>query len=284
MMTRYFATCFDRAYLVKGLALYESLVRHSSSDFCLYVLALDESTRIELARLKLEKAIVIEIGYFEHQTLFIEMRHLRQERTWQEYCWTLASQFTQWLLRTGMRECTYLDADLFFFADPETAFTEIGERSIAITPHRLIPEKKHLEVNGIYNVGFVHFKNTAVGRQCLSIWATQVVERCSAADGCGDQQYLNEWPGWYGNECCIIQNIGVNAGPWSIGNWHVTEGPRLDGEQLIAYHFHELAELEDGSMRLTNYDLREEDVVHIYRPYLEAYRAAKERIAGVYVS
>lgn len=274
-MTRYFATCFDRAYLVKGLALYESLVRHSSSDFCLYILALDELTRIELVRLNLERAVVIECEYFVRQ---MNLEEIRRNRTHQEWAWTCASQFCEFLIQTGLREVTYLDADLFMFSDPEAAFDEMGDASIAITPHRLIPEKKHLEVNGKFNVGWITFRSTGAGPSCLSYWADQVRERCSAAIGCGDQLYLDSWRSDYGDAVCILSK-GINAGPWSIGNWQVTEGPRLDGETLTAFHFHELAELEDGSMRLTNYDLREEDVLHIYRPYLEAYRAAKERIS-----
>lgn len=279
-MTRYYCSVSDRNYLTKLLCLYESILRHSYSPFCLYVLALDESTRMELARLKLEHAITIECEYFVSQ---LNLRGVRKNRTHLEWCWTTASQFCEFLFQAGLREITYLDADLFMFSDPEAVFSEIGDRPIAVTPHRFIPEKAHLIINGQMNVGWVTFKNTTDGRACLYRWAAQVRDRCSAEVGCGDQAYLDEFVYLFGSDVCILSK-GINAGPWSIGNWQVTEGPRLDGEQLIAYHLHELAELEDGSMRLTNYDLREEDVVHIYRPYLEAYRAAKERIAAAYVS
>lgn len=278
-MTRYYCSVSDKNYLCKLLCLYESILRHSSSPFCLYVLALDESTRIELARLHLEKAIVIECEYFVRQ---MNLGEIRRSRTHQEWCWTTASQFCEFLLKTGLREVTYLDSDLFMFSDPEAVFNEIGERSIAITPHRLIPPKQHLIENGAFNVGWITFKNTEIGRGCLSRWAAQVRTRCSAETGCGDQVYLNDFVFLYGYDLCILSK-GINAGPWSIGNWQVTEGPRLDGEILTAFHFHEFLEREDGTFRLTNYDLRDDDVIYIYRPYVAAYTTAKERIESLHL-
>jgi hypothetical protein len=153
-------------------------------------------------------------------------------------------------------------------------------RSIAITPHRLIPSKKHLEVNGLYNVGFVHFKNTKAGRTCLNLWAAQCRSRCSAEIGCGDQLYLNAWPELYGPECCVMEHIGVNAGPWSLANWQVTKGPRLDDVPLICYHAHEFDAREN---RLTNYELRPEDRELIYAPYFAAYQEAQQKIESLHV-
>lgn len=272
---RHFSTLFDMKYAPQGVALYDSLFQHSSEDFKLWILALDDETWQMLQQLHLTHANIIHGEAFEISN---HLTDIRKSRTHQEWCWTLASQLTERLIHDGLLECTYLDADTFFFSDPEPAFEEIGHRSIAITPHRLIPSKKHLEVNGIFNVGFVHFRNTYVGRRCLERWAAQCREKCSASDGCGDQLYLNEWPSLYGKECCVIENIGVNAGPWSLGNWDVTTGPRLQDVTLICYHCHEL-DLEKG--RLTNYELRPEDVTLIYEPYLEALRRAQAKIESV---
>lgn len=270
---RHFSTLFDMKYAPQGLALYESLYQHSSEPFKLWILALDHETEQVLGQLRLQHAEILSCDSFKR-----DLAQIFQSRTHQEWCWGLASQFCERLIHSGLLEVTYCDADTYFFSDLEPFFGEIGHRSIAITPHRLIPSKGHLEVNGLYNVGVVHFRNTDVGRRCLERWAAQCREKCSATDGCGDQLYLNEWPGLYGKECCIIDNIGVNAGPWSLANWQVTAGPRLDGVQLICYHAHEF---DYEQHRLTNYELRPEDITFIYEPYLEAFRRAKERIESV---
>lgn len=284
-MTRYYCTVFDRAYLCKGLALYESLLRHSSSPFCLYVLALDEPCRIELARLNLEHAVTIEIGYFEKQ---MRLAEVRASRTWTEYCYTLASQFTSFLMNTGIREINYIDADCHFFSNPETVFEEIGERSIGIVPHRFQDkDRERLSPNGEYNVSLVHFKATYFGRECLSEWARDCREWCYARNEPGryaDQFYLNFWPGKYGNECAVIENIGVGLAPWNLAKYEITEGPYVDGVAVCMFHAHEFSENEDGTFRFTNYPLRSSDVDFIYARYLKDILYAKQKIDRPYRS
>jgi hypothetical protein len=274
---RHFCTLFDKNYLAKGLAMIESLKRHSSEEFTVHVLALDSETfDVLCAQSELPEIAVISLKIFEEE---LGLQRVRASRTWTEYCWTLASVLTDCLLESGdMDAITYLDADLFFFSNPKVVFDEIGSRSIGIIPHRLIPSKRHLEANGKFNVGWVTFRNTEVGRECLRRWAQQCRERCSATVGCGDQKYLDEWPDRYGAEVCIVENIGANVAPWNLGNYIVSHGPRVDGVPVCFYHFHEFTETKDGAIRLTNYELRQRDIKLIYEPYIDAYKAAKERI------
>jgi hypothetical protein len=293
-MMRHYCTLFDVNYISKGLAMYNSLKRHSSEEFSLHVLAMDEPALKLLNQMALKNVHVMPLPTFE---VAMNLAKVKAGRTWQEYCWTAASQMVEYLLPWVSDGVTYLDADLFFFSDPKVMFEELGERSIAIIPHRLIPEKKHLEANGKFNVGWVTIQNTGVGRRCIAEWAAQCRERCSAEIGCGDQKYLDVWPEWYGLECCVIENIGANVAPWNLANWRVTDGPLLevthyrsterefivgqgqgphvDGVPVVFFHAHEFQD-ED---HLTNYVLRDEDLEHIYAPYIEAWQAANEHIA-----
>lgn len=270
---RNYCSLADHNYLPQLIALYESLVRNSSEQFTLYVVPMDDECERTLRCINLPHVFIVDYKWFEAA---MQLETARATRTHAEYCWTCASNLTEFVMRRAeLPEITYLDADLFVFSDPAPVFKEIGTRSIAITPHRLIPSKRHLEANGKFNVGFVHFKNTYFGRECLSNWAADCRERCSADVGCGDQKYLDVWPGKYGSEVCIIENIGVNAGPWSLANWTVTEGPRLDGIPLVVFHYHEYAH----GQRLTNYHVRPEDMV-IYDPYIAAIERAMTQIAA----
>lgn len=279
-MTRHFCTLFDRNYLEKGIALHDSLLRHSSEPFKLSILCMDMETFWLLDEMELPHVDLLPIDAFERA---MQLDKIREQRTWTEYCWSCASQLCEFLLpQMDADGITYLDSDLFFFSDPAIVFKEIAGGSIAITPHRLIPSKRHLEINGLFNVGWIGFRNTLAGQTCATEWAANCRNRCSARVGCGDQKYLDDFPVKYGPACCVIQNIGVNAGPWSIGNWGVfADGDKvfLDNALLCCYHFHELQEREDGTFRLTNYTLRDEDVRWIYRPYVEAIKAAKVRIS-----
>ncbi len=277
---RHYCTLFDRGYLEKGIALHDSLLRHSSEEFILHALAMDLETTALLYELNLPNVDVLPLTAFEYA---MNLSQIKAKRTWQEYCWTAASQLVEYLLPwVDADGITYLDSDLFWFSDSAPVFNEICGSSIAITPHRLIPSKRHLEANGQFNVGFIYFRNSPIGQKCAADWAAACRERCSATEGCGDQKYLDAWPQKYGPACYVVQDIGVNAGPWSIGNWRVmADGEKvyLDDTPLKCYHFHEFAARGDGTYRLTQYELRDSDVRCVYRPYVEAIKAAEVQIA-----
>ncbi len=277
-MMRHYCTLFDRAYLAKGLVLHESLLRHSSEPFTLHILAMDAEALTVLHELGLQQVQLLPLASFEQ---VMHLAKVREGRTWAEYCWTSASNLMEYLMLWLDDGVTYLDSDLMFFSDPQVMFDELGKRSIAIVPHRLIPEKKHLEVNGIFNVGWVTAQNTPAGRKCIQTWAKQCRDWCfNRVEGpkFADQKYLDTWPGDYPGEVQVIQNIGANVAPWNVANWRVDEGPTVNGVPICFYHFHEFQELAAGVLQLTNYPVRAADSQFIYDPYIEAYTRAKVRI------
>lgn len=284
---RHYCTLFDSKYLPQGLALYESLKNHSSERFALWVLAMDKECETVLREMQLPCTRIVDREWFERQAQFA----IKPAQTWQEYCWACASVFTDHLMRIcesdeyeTFEAFTYIDADCYFFSSPEVIFDEIADRSIAVIPHRLAEndQKERLSKNGQFNVSLVHFKNTPVGRECLSTWAAQVRERCSAEVGCGDQKYLDAWPAKYGDELAVIQNIGAGVAPWNLANYTLTEGPKVDGKDVVFYHYHELKRVESG-FRWTNYQLRDQDVELIYLPYKNAYLRAEQQIASIHL-
>lgn len=267
---REYCAITDRGYLPKFLALHDSLMRHSSKEFELHVLCLDECWRI-LEAMRLRAVTIRRVTHIDSLMKFAD-----SSRTYQEWAWTLASQFMEYLLPKH-EAVTYLDSDLFFFANPNVIFDEIADRSIGITPHRFPPEKKYMEKNGIFNVGLVYARNNLIGRRCIEKWAAQVRERCSAEIGCGDQKYLDAFIPDYGAAVCAIKNIGVNLAPWNVSNWSITQGPRVGGIPVTCYHMHEFANEE----RLTFYPLRVEDREFIYAPYINVWKEMKLAIENV---
>lgn len=274
---RNYATLFDSRYLPQGLALYESLVQNSSEPFVLYVLPMDLASYSALRCLKLEHAVIQNAAVFESE---MNLESAKATRTHAEYCWTSASNFAEYLMRVGLTEISYVDSDCWFMQDPEIVFAEIGKRSIGIVPHRFTDnaDRPRLEKSGRFNVSLTHFKNSSAARACLSKWAAQVRERCSA-DSCGDQLYLNSWDVEYGSECAVIGNIGVGVAPWNLQQYALTEGPHVDGVRVCMYHFHETRFIDGKPIRLTNYALRPEDIRLLYTPYIAAVEKANLRIA-----
>lgn len=271
---RHYCALFDSKYLPQGLVLYESLKRHSSEEFTLYVLPMDEECAETLFSMVLPNVQLV-LGFHE---MYTGMKEARANRSYREYCWSCASCLCEALIEMGIDECTYLDADTCFLNNPAPVFEEIGDRSIAITPHQFPdnPEKPRLLKSGIYNVGLIHFKNTDAGRRCLKQWANDVRHRCSAEIGCGDQGYLDFFERDYGSEVCILGH-GINAGPWNLMAYEVRLRDRqiyLGESPLIHFHFHEYVHRE----RLTNYPLRQIDKDLIYAPYVAACNASLAQI------
>lgn len=274
---RHFATLFDYAYSSKGLSLHESLSRHSKREpFLLHILAMDDKTVTLLNELALPNVEVLPLDTFERA---LHLEPVRASRNWAEYCWTVASSLMEYLLPWSEGDITYIDADCAFYFDPAPVFEAIGSASIAISPHRFIPSKAHLAVNGIYNVGWVTIRNTSTGRECLTQWAADCREWCfnrHEPGRFGDQRYLDVWPGKYGSECHIL-DIGVNVGPWNLANWKLEPGPLVNGQPVVTYHFHEFK----NANKLTNYELRPLDRSLIYGPYVGLWTSSGVRIADV---
>ena len=280
---RTFATLFDSKYLVKGMLLLESIYAHCADPPTVVVLSLDDRVTEVVQKFTPIPVGIVTLADFERETGIDEVR---APRTHQEYCWTLASALSWYLLAScDFRDVTYLDADLWFFADPEIMFDEIGMRSIGIVPHRFPPDRKHMESNGKFNVGSVTFRATGAGFDCARSWARQCREWCyyRAEDGkFADQKYLDAWPERHGDECAIIEHPGVGLAPWNVNQYSLrltgTELLINDKYPLVYYHMHEFQELGDGTTRLTNYSLQADAIKYIYKPYVEAYREMKRRI------
>ncbi len=273
---RNYCTLFDRNYAQKGVALHESLLKHSSESFTLYVLAMDDDTAKILEELKLKNVRILPLSVFESA---MNMKPVRESRSLVEYFWTCASSLCEYLIRNyEMDQLTYLDADLFFFQDPQIVFNEIGQRSIAIIPHRFAEQDRNrLEPNGLYNVGWITFRNDIDGLACLTGWAELCQEWCynrHDSGRFGDQGYLDSWPSEFEDSLCIIENIGACTAPWNLQQYETTLGPKVNETPIVFYHFHEYRNEDD----FTRWPLRHEDKVFIYVPYINALR-----VANVYI-
>jgi hypothetical protein len=208
---------------------------------------MDELTRLVLTKLALPCVVPIPLHLVELRN--DPLAKARRQRNYTEYCWTLTSTVTAWILQT-FREVdllTYLDADLFFFSSPDPMFEELGDDSILIHEHRYSPDIRDAMEGqfGKYNVGLLMFRNSRQGRPPLELWRDQCLDWCFSRmeEGkYGDQYYLNDWPSRY-EAVHVLQHIGGGVAPWNQNQHDFTcQGGEVlvDGMPLIFYHFHSL--------------------------------------------
>ena len=167
-----FCTLFDGHYLTRGLAMYESL-RANCHKCHLYIYAFDQLSHDLLSKLNLECVTVISLGEFEDEKLL----SVKPNRSVGEYCWTCTPSVIKHAIETyDLEACTYLDADLYFFADPSVLIDEMGSNSVLINEHRYTPEYDQSATSGIFCVQFMTFKNNAQGTAVLNWWRNACID------------------------------------------------------------------------------------------------------------
>ena len=246
-MKLHFCTLFNSAYLARGLAMYRSL-KEVCPDFHLYVFAFDEGTLGYFLKERLDSVTVISLREFEDP----ELLRVKPDRTVGEYCWTSTSSTILYCIHNfQLNHCTYIDADLSFYQNPEVLIHEMGDKSVLITEHRYTPLYDQSVTSGKYCVQFVTFKNDIKGMKVLRWWRDACIEWCfnrHENGKFGDQKYLDDWTTKF-EGVHVLQHLGGGVAPWNLqqfnllrenGELFVQEKKTGVKQLLIFFHFHGL--------------------------------------------
>ncbi|MFN7917459.1 MAG: hypothetical protein U0Q55_19085 [Vicinamibacterales bacterium] len=287
-MPEHFCTYFDHRYAAKGLAMWRSLKAHRP-DAVLHVLCLDQACEAVLSALQLADVVLHPLAALEGDDA--ELATARATRSRVEYYFTLTPCFPRYLFRSGAASTrlTYVDADLFFLADPQPVFEELGPGSVAIIEHRFSPEIADRIAYGRFNVGWVTFRQDTAGLACLDLWREECLAWCHDrldGDRFADQKYLDRWPDRF-PEVVVIQHPGANLAPWNLGRHIVSDsghGPMADGRPVLFYHAHGFEPAGPGRPRALNlsaYGVVDNETLErvLFTPYERALQAATETVA-----
>lgn len=272
-----FCTLFDSNYLLQGIAMYESLKKYCD-DFHLYIFAFDDKSCSILKKLNLPRATVISLNEFEDKEL-LEVKPFRSKG---EYCWTCTPSVILYAIRKyKLKTCTYLDADLYFFASPGVLLNELNGDSIIITEHRYTPGYDSSITSGKYCVQFVTFRNDERGLKALKWWRLRCLEWCYArveAGKFGDQKYLDDWTTRF-KGVHVLAHLGGGVAPWNIQQYEIfkknnrffaVEKSSRKLFQIIFYHFFSLKFFQKGIIQLTSSCLlRKKEINLLYKPYIK---------------
>lgn len=274
-----FCTLFDSFYLSRGLVMYESL-KSQTSDFHLYIFAFDDLCYEILVKMKLEKVTAISLAKFENPTLL----SIKPSRSKAEYCWTSTPSTIEYVFNNFIVDnCTYIDADLYFYNSPICLINELEDiKSVLITEHRYSKFAELFEQKraGRFCVQFITFTNSSESQLVLNIWKNQCIDWCYARyeDGkFGDQKYLDEWPQKYSN-VHILKHLGGGVAPWNVDQYIITnENQKLTGIEkksklkfdIIFFHFHFVRFVDNETVDIGWHYLPKGAVNYFYNPYIK---------------
>jgi hypothetical protein len=275
-----FCTYFDSHYLTRGLALYFSLRTHCP-DLELYVLCMDDDAHASLLALNLRGLIPTPLSDLEAADPSLLGTKANRSRI--EYYFTCTASFPLYLMRRerNIELITYLDADLYFYSSPLPLFEELGAGSVGMIAHRFPEALKSREQFGLYNVGWITFRNDDAGIECLTWWRSQCIDWCYdrlEGDRFADQKYLDQWPKRF-RRVVVLTHPGANLAPWNVERHHLRieeSGVFVDGKPLIFFHFHGLKQkgrwLYDPSWK--DYAVTPSRILRskVYLPYIRALR------------
>lgn len=280
---KYYVTLFDSNYLSRGLVMYRSLL-YCTEEFHLWIICFDDLSYEILAQIALEKVTLVSLSQFEDP----ELLHIKPQRTRREYCWTCTPSTLLYVLNTEPHVdiITYLDADLMFFSSPEPIFTQAGNASVIITPHRYLPEYDQSVTSGIYNVQFMMFRRNHQGLNALNWWRDRCIEWCydRVENGkFGDQKYLDDWPERF-TGVHVLEHLGAGLAPWNAAQYNLTQKEGdifVENHPLIFYHFHALKIHPLKIGYLSNYPLTQKLCELIYHPYFRELDQSYGRIKSI---
>ena len=264
-------TVSDFNYLSKGLALYESLIEYSD-NFTLNYLCIDDKSFKFLKPFETTNLKVWSVN-----DLLKNDKNLSQlkNNNYRYFCWSLASYFSNFLIKKNNKSVTYIDSDILLHDNIDLILNEIGNKDVGIFRHRQF-ELTSNRPDGLYNVGIVFFKNSDLGKLLLNWWSDAVLHmKYPHLSTCGDQKYLEEFPRLCPKDRIFIDgNIGHGAPwQWQLFNYddYETDGTIIwEGEKqkLIFSHFSQF-----------DYDINNDTYIpskehHIYTP-IEKYEEIK---------
>jgi len=282
-----FCTLFDSNYLARGIALYRSLEK-SCPAFHLYVFAFDDNCYEFLKKQQLPYLTAISLKEFEDD----ELLGIKSSRSTAEYCWTCTPSTIRFCIQQyNLEACTYLDADMIFYADPTVLLEEMGTKSVLITKHRYSKLYDQSGYSGTYCVQFMCFKNTEKGMAVLNWWRDRCIEWCYARseDGkFGDQKYLDDWTSRF-DSVHVLEHLGGGIAPWNVQQYSffkeqeaiwLTE--RSSGKKfpVIFYHFHGVKFYKDNKVVFAGplYEINPVVKELFYYPYISKLVAIAEDI------
>ena len=260
---------------------------------------MDEETYLALKTIGLYHSEVIYIKEIEDR--YRVLKEAKENRSHRAYCWTCSSWSIKYVMEKYNTDiCTYIDADEFFYTDPESLIKDFNDSKcdVGIIGHNFGAPwyEKRMSANaGKYCVQFNSFRHTLEGKRILEEWCTDCAALClekSDGNSFGDQKYIEKWEQKYGN-IYVYKQIGAGVAPWNMYRFRKSR-KTLDGGvylydrvtkrdiKVYFIHFHSLVLDEDRAdiNVFCRYGMHDKEIIlDFYKEYIDELMKTKIRVA-----
>jgi len=145
-----------------------------------------------------------------------------------EFCTSIKPSCFKYLFKKyNETNCIYFDPDILTYSSLNEIYNELNHFSIILTPHITTIEKdysgklneRNLLYSGMFNLGFIAFKNDEISKIVLDWWEVRLKDRCyqnMMENYFTDQKWIDFLPSFFPNDILISKNLGLNLAPWNF--------------------------------------------------------------------
>ena len=271
-----YCTIASKEYILKSLALYDSICRHNN-NLHFWICTIDKPSHDLIKKLNLPNTTTIDIASIENNNLL----RAKNNRSITEYCWTVKASFIKFIFKQyrKVKSIIYVDADIYLLSEPSLLFQQFEKNDVLLTCHNFSNRFLHLyKQKGKYNAGIIGFRNNANALQILSWWEKRCIEWCYdqvTSNRFADQKYLEIIEKRY-PKVFIAKPLIVNAAMWNIENCKIeSQGKNvlINNDLLVFFHFSSFFIISENEFDIWMWEypkLEEEVKEIIYLPYVRS--------------
>jgi hypothetical protein len=281
-----FLTYFTKEFLIQGTVAIESFLKfhHGGTGF---VICLDDTSAEYLRRKKYSDEIKI-YELKEIPSISEMFERFLLTRTFVESIISIKPILIDKFIRQIPVDegLVYFDADIFFFDSLARIESIINNSELVLSEHLFPDYMAGSQVYGIYNGGFIVFKNSRISIAILQTWKKLCIEWCELIlheNKFADQKYLEQFVTL--GVVKVIRDPGINNGQYYFREHRELRFSKsknvvtLDNFSLICFHFHGIGiHKQFISTGFNRYGLVKKPLIILLRIYLPYIRAIKREI------
>jgi hypothetical protein len=284
-----FITYFTKEFLIQGTVAIESFIKfHQDSSG--FIICLDKTSVGYLRRKKYGKKIKI-YELKELPSIHKMFKKFLLTRTFAESIISIKPILINEFIKQipAGDSIVYFDADMFFFDSLSRVKSVIKNSELVLSEHLFPKSMASSQIYGIYNGGFIIFKNSKKSIAVLQIWKKLCIEWCELRlyqNRFADQKYLEQFVFFDGVK--VIRDPGINNGQYYFREHREIRFYKSknlffqDNFTLICFHFHGIAIHKNFiSTGFNRYGLIRKPLTVLFRVYLPYMRSIKREIIYV---